>query len=266
MSARQREKLSIVFRLNWHEAVEELQIGTNKIARHEPTGGISVARALQMIISCMRQSGMPEEFSENGKKFSVESYLQRVEREGKWSRTIEAGGLSFRFGRVPALKQAFISIEEIVVGSTDSWGDWVVPFLEEESFVQAWISDVEYDHWQNAKDPIEYEAAGRTYDHLPTKTNGLPPPLEQLEIDTSHNPGRWSLHPGYVEAVGAKMWLGKLFWGSVDESRRTALLEASWLRTEIVGNGVIHVVAAEQSFCDGRTEDIQNGIRVLLFG
>jgi hypothetical protein len=190
--------------------------------------------------------------------------LKHVEKQGKWSRVVEAGGLSFRFGHVPALKHSFVIIEEINAGSAVSWESWVKPFFAEESFIQAWVSDVEYDHWQNAKDPLEYEAAGRSYRHLPTKLNGLPPPLEQLEIDTSKNPGRWSLQSGYIEAIGSTMWLGALFWKHVGENRKDALLSASWL--EVVENGITQVVSSAHCFFDVTTEDIQRKLRSVLYG
>ncbi len=266
MSECRREKLSIVFKLDCERDIEEVQVGTNKLGRFVAAGGINDIQALQIIVGIMQQFGMAMEFNDQGKKTSVESYLKHVEQQGKWSRTIEAGGLSFRFGRVPALKHSFISMEEIKAGSAVSWVDWVKPFLLEDSFVQAWVSDVEYDYWQNAKDPLEYEAAGRSYTHLPTKSNGLPPPLEQIEIDTSHNPGRWSLQLGYVDAISSTMWLGKLFWQSVGENRKDALLSASWLDVQSITDGVIQVVASEHCFCDKATEVIQNNLRAILYG
>ena len=127
----------------------------------------------------------------------------------------EAGGLLFLVGRIPAMRQGFVLIEEKIPGAAHSWDSWVSPFLDELGFVQAWVSDVEYDHGQNASDPIEYTAVGRDYSHLPLKSNGLPFPLEQQVIDTSANPGRWTMRIGYIEAIGSTMWLGKNFWNAV---------------------------------------------------
>jgi hypothetical protein len=266
MSGHRREKLSMVFKLDCERDAEEIQIGENRLGRSVVAGGINDIQALQMIVRIMQQFGMAMEFNDQGKKITVDSYLKQVEQQGKWSRAIEAGRLSFRFGRVPELKHSFISIEEVNAGSAVSWVDWVNPFLVDDSFVQAWVSDVEYDYWQNAKDPLEYEAAGRSYTHLPTKSNGLAPPLEQIEIDTSNNPGRWSLQSGYVEAVGSVMWLGKSFWQSVGENRKDALLSASWLDAQPIANGVIQVIASEHCFCDKATEVTQDNLRAILYG
>lgn len=266
MSKRGREKLRIVFKLEGARDAEEIQIGPNRLGQIYATDGFSDLEALRMIVGIMQNLGMAMEFNDHGNKISVESYLKQVERQGKWSRAVEAQGLSFRFGRIVALGQSFISIEEVIAGSAVSWEAWVKPFLAVDRFVQAWVSDVQYDYWQNAKDPLEYDAAGRSYSHLPTKSNGLPPPLEQMEIDTSNNPGRWSLQFGYVEAVGSVMWLGKSFWLIVGESHRDALLSARWLDAQPIGNGVIQVITAEHCFCDITSEVTQNKLRAILYG
>jgi hypothetical protein len=35
-----------------------------------------------------------------------------------------------------------------------------------------------------------YELNGKDFSSLPLKSNGLPPPLEESEVDISKNPGR----------------------------------------------------------------------------
>lgn len=268
MNEHRREKLDIVFELDCESDTDEVEIGSIKFSQFRQVRGFTAADALRLIISIMRQFGMTMEFKENGKgkSIAVESCLKHVEKQGKWSRDLEVDGLSFRFGHVPALRHSFVIIEEINAGSAVSWERWVKPFLAEKSFIQAWVSDVEYDHWQNAKDPLEYEAAGRSHRHLPKKSNELPPPLEQLEIDTSQNPGRWSLQSGYIEAIGSMMWLGASFWKHVGENRKTALLSASWLNVKPVGDGVTQVIASERCFCDETTEDMQFKLRSVLYG
>jgi hypothetical protein len=268
MNSKRYEKLKIVFDIEVEPSAEEYQLGRVVLGQFVQVSGLTDIHALRTIIGIMRQFDLPTEFKENGKgkTISVSSYLKHVEKQGKWSRPVEAGGLSFHFGRMPALKQAFISIEDVNANSTVSWADWVKPFLAEDSFVQAWVSDVEYDYWQNAKDLLEYEAVGRSYSHLPTKSNGLPAPLEQIEIDTSNNPGRWSLHSGYLEAIGSTMWLGDSFWQRVGENRKETLLSAGWLIVQSVEKDVIQVIASEHCFCDETTEVIQNNLRAILYG
>ena len=172
----------------------------------------------------------------------------------------------FSFGTVTALKHSFLSIQEIEPDSAKSWRYWVEPFFSEDNFVQAWVSDSNYDYWQNASDPLQYQAAQRTYSHLRLKSNGLPPPLEQLEIDTSQNPGRWTLRSGYVEAIGARMWLGKPFWAYVGARRKLAILSSGWLTVEEFENGVVEVGASNRCFCDDSTAVLQDRLRRVLYG
>ena len=128
------------------------------------------------------------------------------------------------------------------------------------------MSDVEYDYWQNAKDPLQYKSQGRSYAHLPMKSNGFPPPVEQMEIDTSNNPGRWSFQSDYIEAIGATMWLSGLFWKHIGENRKDALLSTSGFEAQIVENGIMKVVSSEYCFCDETTEDVQRKLRSVLYG
>ncbi|MDO8770403.1 MAG: hypothetical protein Q7K57_17215 [Burkholderiaceae bacterium] len=265
MIERRREKLHVIFRLDSELDQDEIQIGTNTLGQLVRVGGISDIQALRTIIDTMRKFGVTE-LNDHGKQISADSYLKKVEKQGKWSRSVDAGGMSFRFGHVVALKHSFISVEEITTGSAVSWADWVEPFLAVDGFVQAWLSDVDYDYWQNAKDPLQYQAVGRNYSSLPMKSNGLPPPLEQMEIDTSSNPGRWSLQSGYVEAIGATMWLGMPFWESVGENHKDALLSEDGFTVRSVGRDILQVVASEQCFFDEATKDKQNTLRAVLYG
>ena len=265
MKEHRRAKLKVVFKLDCERDPDEIQIGTNTLGQLVKVGGISDSQALRTIIVTMRKFGVTE-FNDHGKQISSDLYLKKIEKQGKWSRSVEAGGMSFRFGHVVALKHSFISIEEVTVGSSVSWANWVEPFLAVDGFVQAWLSDADYDYWQNARDPLQYQAVGRSYSNLPMKSNGLPSPLEQVEIDTSSNPGRWSLQSGHVEAIGATMWLGMPFWEIVGENRKDALLSADGFAVRSVGHDVIQIIASEQCFCDESTKDKQNRLRAVLYG
>lgn len=263
MSKRGLEKLDIVFRLHSRSG-DEQRVGESKLASFLKTGGIDDAHALQLAISTLRQRGISD-IEVSGRKIAATSYLSQVEKQGKWHQTISADGLSFRFGHVVALAQSFLVIEENRVGAGKSWEDWMTPFFSEKEFVQAWISDVDYDTWQNAKSPLQYEAAGRSYASLPMKTNGLPAPLGQMEIDTSANPGRWILKTGYVESIGSTMWLGPLFWASVGMHRKDALLSDQRFTVQSLSEGIIKVVTSDSCFCDETTENIQQILRTILY-
>lgn len=264
MTAGRLEKLKIVFQLG-AEPGAEVRIGESTLRQVVKSGGIGDAHALRMIVSIMERAAIAPEFKRNdGTSISASAFVKRVEKEGKWATSIEAGGISFRFGNVTALKHSFVLVEVKVGGSVKLWDDWVYPFLSESTFVQAWVSDVEYDHWQNANDPLQYTAVGREYGHLPVITVTSPYPRQV--IDTSKNPGRWTLKSGYVEAVGAMMWLDERFWQCVGEDRKTAVLSADWLDVQAVADDVVLVKAAGHCFCDESTSQIQERLRALLYG
>lgn len=264
MSNHRREKLDMVFLLGVLDT-EEARVGAITLGHVVETSGISDVQALHLIADTMRQLGMPTDIAVNGKPLSTESYIQRTDAAGKWRQPIESEGLTFRFGKVPAFKHAFVSIEEIQPGLATHWEDWLTPFLSVNGFVQAWISDVEYEYWQNAKDPLLYQAAGRSFDHLPTKSNGLPPPLERLEIDTSNNPGRWLFHVGFIEAVGSTMWLSPFFWSLVGVSRKEILFSTSEFDVRNLPNGITQVKVADHCFRDGDNHEVQCKLRSILF-
>ena len=71
---------------------------------------------------------------------------------------------------------------------------------------QAFLHDRDYEFWQNAADPLQYRAKGRPVPTDRLVDNGLPPPVNQMVVDTSHNPGRRTLRRGYVEQVSDPMW------------------------------------------------------------
>lgn len=132
--------------------------------------------------------------------------------------------------------------------------------------MQAWVSDVEYDYWQNILWPSTYQLAGREYLHLPMKSNGLPSPLEEQIIDVSGNPGRWIFHDGYIESIGSCMWLGEHFWNYVGQDKKQKLFAESWIRTEVLESGVVKLIAADECFMDESTADKQDRLRGALYG
>ncbi len=144
--------------------------------------------------------------------------------------------------------------------------EWLAPFLGLEEFRQARLLDEEYDFWQNAADPLQYETRGRSYEGLPMKSNGLPPPLEQMIIDTSRNPGRRIIRRGFIEAVGSLMWLGGAFW-QITGADQKILCSQKWLRCDAWLEGVIRIRAAETPFTtsDGSVGELQEQLRKLLY-
>lgn len=145
------------------------------------------------------------------------------------------------------------------------WDQWVIELFN-ESFIMAWVADVDYQFWQNAEDLLQYRSVGRAWKHLPLKSNGLPPPLEQTIVDISHNPGRWAFRHGFIEAVGAVMWFGERFW-QVNSASKQEVLSAPWLQCAEVVTGLMRVHAAEQCFSTDQGEEgnLQRKLRALLF-
>lgn len=100
---------------------------------------------------------------------------------------------------------------------------------------------------------------------LPMKSNDLPPPLDQMIVDTSRNPGRRVLRDGYVEAVGHRMWLGPEYFVRVPGADRDGIRNADWLKVTELEGGVMEVTAAPEPFTDDSTADLQDRLRKLLF-
>src|SRR5262245_41538571 len=124
---------------------------------------------------------------------------------------LSGAGREFHLASVASAELDFLEVTS-TQDSRASWDEWALRFIDSDDFIMAWLADREYERWQNAADPLEYKAAGRSYAHLPLVSNGLPYPVEQMIIDTSRNAGRRILRTGYIEVVGALMWLGAPFW------------------------------------------------------
>jgi hypothetical protein len=146
------------------------------------------------------------------------------------------------------------------------WEDWISPYLEASGFVMAWVANVEYDYWQNAYDLMQYRGSGKSTDHLPKKSNGLPYPLEQTIIDTSNNPGWRRIRTGYYEVVGSVMWLGEHFW-RLTGAKREMVESSDWLKVSHPAPSVTKIGAAPVCFtCDSGVEgELQRQLRTLLF-
>jgi hypothetical protein len=160
-------------------------------------------------------------------------------------------------------KQILISIEE-KLNQHINCNDWVYDFLNVKGFVQAWVCDIDYNYWQNAYDPIQYAASGRSYDSLPLKSNGLPFPLEQMVIDVSANVAKREIKVGYVEAIGCPMWLGELFW-KYSVNSKEFLIEKLKDRISLLNN-VVCISMVGRLFEDNSTLEEQKLLRKLLYG
>lgn len=178
---------------------------------------------------------------------------------------ITVSGMEFHYSHVRNFDHSLLWIRHAVQDVDDAWS-WVSPFASSTAFRQAWVYDDKYNYWQNAQDPLEYTAEGRSCAGLPMKSNGLPPPLGQMVIDTSVNPGRRVIRRGYVEAVASVMWLGSKFW-TLTGANRELVLADSLVCSQTISDQVVRlqVGAAPFSTSEGVSGTVQNKLRVLLY-
>jgi len=164
-------------------------------------------------------------------------------------------------------EHTYLTIETRGLKTKTDWDTWISDFYSFKPFVQAWVSDVEYAYWQNAHDPIQYKANNRSYDGLPMKSNGLPYPLEQQIIDISNNLGRRIFKTGFIEVVAAKMWFGDAFWQITERDKQAVLAELSRIPVDTEDhNGLLSIQAGLEPFTDSSDREIQDKLRVAVFG
>lgn len=174
----------------------------------------------------------------------------------------------FEFDFCPIARHRFDQL--IVTANHGDLGNadlWVETLAAVNMLIQAFLVNRVYDYWQNATDPLEYETRQRQYDHLPMKSNGLPPPLDQMVIDVSGNPGRWSLRNGYLEAVSNPIWLGDRFWALAGVDRASVLRSDVWLHVRQLDDGLVCLHSHDGQFesDDDVQGPLQNRIRSLLY-
>lgn len=223
--------------------------------------------ALSMVIDVLRAMGSSPAFSLRGNDVGLKAIERETAERKAWPSGLASSGYDLRFGLIPAWGQCFVLMQETVEHDHVDLGSKFDPLLGVRGMVQAWVADVDYDYWQNATDPLQYEHAGRTLSGLSLKSNGLPPPLHQMEIDTSLNPGRKVFRQGYMEAVGSLMWLGDSFWSKVGTSRGRSLsmLKEAGVKVYESGNAD-RIVASDAVFRDESTSKTQKLLRSALFG
>ncbi|RQU80160.1 hypothetical protein DF141_05040 [Burkholderia cenocepacia] len=265
MTKRSRtEELTLVFTLQDPTETSGAILGADKVEFQLRSGSVAPLDAFNMVVNRMQALGLEMTFTEGRNAISAIALRKRIETKGTWGH-LETATLSFQYGVAGAYDHCFVSIREKMANAAGDWKAWAIPFVILEGFVQGWVTDVEYNRWQNAKDPLEYEAAGRDFAHLPMKSNGLPPPLEQMEIDISRNPGRWVLRSGYVEAVGSTMWLSELFWDRVGRDHKSRINLTKWPHTSEPVSGITEIVISDHCFVSEETAVIQERLRMDLY-
>ena len=228
---------------------------------------LAATAVLQTIMDVIHKLGLPDEIKialthVEYKSVKYEKLLKQAKQKGHFSRFF-TGKLSHDFGIVANWEHSFIHIREQERGAAKNWDEWLTPFINVPGFVQARVSDMEFDHWQNAEDFLEYECGGRDYSGLPLISNGLPPPLEQKVVDISGNPGRRIIKKGYIEAVGLRMWFGQVFWNLIGKKNPKQLEAAGWTITELPG-GITYLET--DKFHEGFSVEQQAALRSAIYG
>jgi hypothetical protein len=198
-------------------------------------------------------------------KMKISNIEKSIIKSGKPHFYVEIKDAVFQYTPVGNYNLSFLIIEKYVSSFKDVYR-WVEPFLSYKSFIQARIYDEKYEYWQNAHDPIQFKSSGKDYKHLPMKSNELPPPLEQMVIDTSKNPGRRVLCDGYVEGIGSRMWLSNKFFKITKTSKKN-ILNQNWIKSKQLNSDIIEIRVDDKAF-DSSEGDYglkQDKLRSLLF-
>jgi len=229
-------------------------------------GSLGVEVALQRIQAVLTSHDVPlTDYTLHDQSVTLPSVSSRLKRSKRKTFKLFGQGFEFLLGSVGNYHLDFLHIKSESEPSIP-WDDWITQFLNDPNFVMAWVVDFEYDYWQNAEDPLQYTAVGKSYAHLRMKSNGLPYPVEQQIIDTSANPGRWCFRDGYIEAIGALMWLGAPFWSFTGADRRL-VTDAPWLLVSYPAPSVMKIQSSEHLFMtsEGGSGELQANLRCLLF-
>ncbi|MBI2422016.1 MAG: hypothetical protein HYV27_04230 [Candidatus Hydrogenedentes bacterium] len=200
-----------------------------------------------------------------GEKCTAREINRKIQRYANPYFIVGVGDGEIVYGNNRSKQHSLVWIKQLVSDLGDA-EKWVMPFVDLDSFVQARTYDLEYEYWQNANSPIDFTAKGRSSAGLPMKSNGLPYPLEEQIIDISGNPGRRQTRMGYVECVGAVMWLGVEFLNRTGLSEEV-VFSTDWLNARKVNDRVIRIQVFDEPFttADGEQGRLQNELRSLLF-
>ncbi|MCF2907360.1 hypothetical protein L1285_03400 [Pseudoalteromonas sp. DL2-H2.2] len=143
---------------------------------------------------------------------------------------------------------------------------WWRSVLQHPGLLMVRVMQEDYDIQQNMDDIRYHESEGWNHAHLPKISNGKPPPIDEMVVDTRVNPGHWRFKPGYIEGVSSEMWLGQHFFKHVGLDKQ-ALYDVDWLEVTELGN-VTHIRAYHKPFDSdvGEQRELQIKLRKLLFG
>lgn len=215
------------------------------------------------IADVLKSMGNGSSLSLYGKKVSLNKVPDEIKKLKGKGFNIENDSFAFHVATVTNFEHILLQIES-KHSPNNWWLCWIEEFTKLKGFVQAWLVDKEYNYWQNARDPIEYESKGKSYEGVPMVSNGLPSPLERLEIDTSNNAGLRRLCDGYVEAIGAKMWLSDSFLNIIGKSIES-ISNNSGAKIEQLNDGLYKLTMPTSLFVNETSFDEQRKLRKALY-
>lgn len=226
----------------------------------------NVTLALEQIQKVFAEHGLPQDAKVDGKSLMLPKVAGWLRKQGSTTFNLVGEAYEFDLGVIRSFNLDFLEIQSVAEPMV-SWDAWASPFISDPNFIMAWVADSEYEHWQNAFDPLQYTAVGKSYAHLPMRSNGLPYPLEKQIIDTSANPGRRCLRNGYIEVVGGLMWLGEPFWALTGASKHRVEGAFPWLQISHPTPSVVRVQSDEGYFrsAEGSSASHQVDLRAVLF-
>lgn len=225
---------------------------------------ITAANALRNAVPAIISAGLQNaNWTSDMRPIRLERYPDRLEKRHAPHFGIECDLLAIDSGTVRNARHFIMDLEEKSEPVMDR-DLCVEPYTHLETFVSAWVSDIEYYYWQNAEDPLLYTSRGREFSHLPMISNGASYPLNMMVVDTRNNPCRRVIRDGYVEAIGNPMWLGPGFWQFAAHDAETVRQDLGE-RVRML-NSAMRIQMTAEPFTDVSTEAEQRRLRRLLFG
>lgn len=141
-------------------------------------------------------------------------------------------------------------------------------FCQWPEFIYGYVTDLDFNTWQNAATPYSYIMANKPHEHIPRLPGQeLGKDVWNERLDLSSNPGRTVFHMGYVESIGGVMYvtdkLTALTQGNLSELRHLPFLKIDdWgtcLRLELDSDLLAH---AEN---DAELCSRMDAVRAVLF-
>ncbi len=229
-------------------------------------GSVNAADVLAVLCDYLRELGVPDATNTElyERNVPLNELVGKFHRSRKHYFNVALEGLTLRFAVVSAYKHILLCIENESVSIFPSFDEVVARFISTSGFVQAITLDREFQVWQNMVDIEYFKSCGKSVDSLLLVDNGRRPPLKRMEVDVSKNLGLRNLKNGYVETIGAKMWLGADFWrlSGVD---RGVVQEVFETFVENVGHDVLKIEVDSQPFDENSDQKLQKRLWEVLF-